>query len=117
MKRGNIPKFGRTMDRRSAMHKALATALIEHGRIKTTEAKGKALVRFMSKLTRQAKKETISSKRELAKVLGSKAITQLTTIMPKLSLKGGCVRLIRLGQRKSDAASMVYVELIENSAK
>ncbi len=95
------------------MHKALATALIEHGRIKTTESKGKALLRFMANIMKQAKKASISAKRELAKSLGPKAIIKLAEIVPKLSSNGSCAKIIRLGQRKSDGASMVYVELIK----
>lgn len=115
MKRGNIPKFHRTMDRRVALHKALMTALIEHGRIKTTESKGKVLVRLVSKLIKQAKKASVSAKRELSKSIGPKAITKLVEIAPKVSDNGGYARIIRLGQRKSDGASMVFVELIVNS--
>ena len=47
MKRGNVRKFGRVRSKRKALHKALATALIEHGKIKTTAAKGKAVASYV----------------------------------------------------------------------
>ena len=115
MKRGNIQKFHRTMDRRDALHKALLTAVIEHKRIKTTESKGKVLVRLLSRLMKQAKKGTISAKRELSKSIGANAVSRLIELAPKVSDNGGYARIIRLGQRKSDGASMVFVEIILNS--
>ena len=45
MKRGNQRKFGRDRKVRAAMYKSLATALINHGQIKTTQARAKSLAR------------------------------------------------------------------------
>jgi len=48
MKRGNHRKFGRETIQRNALYKALATALVDHGRIETTQAKAKSLVKHMA---------------------------------------------------------------------
>jgi len=58
---------------------------------------------------------TISAKRELSKSIGANAVSRLIELAPKVSDNGGYARIIRLGQRKSDGASMVFVEIILNS--
>lgn len=115
MKRGNIRKFGRQTVQRKALRKALVTSLIEHGRIKTTVAKAKTLSSIAEKLVTYARKGDMSSRREVARFLGPKAVTKLfTDIAPKYNeRKGGYTRITKLGQRKSDSAPMAYIELIQ----
>lgn len=112
MKRGNQRKFKRVRNQRAALYKSLATALIEHGKIKTTEAKGKSISHYVEKLVSQAKTDTISKRRLLSKNLGPKAISHLfKDVAPKFSdKKNGFTRVIKLGQRKSDGSPMVIVE-------
>ncbi len=59
MKRGNQRKFGRDRKVRTALYKSMATALIDHGRIKTTAAKAKSLVQVVEKLITLAKRENL----------------------------------------------------------
>lgn len=113
MRRGKHRKFGREKKQREALYKSLATALIEHGKIKTTEAKAKSLSRHFDKLVTVAKKQTLASRRLLQADLGDKAIRKLITdVVPTFAdRKGGYSRIVRLGQRKSDGSLMAVVEL------
>lgn len=112
MRRGMNRKFGLVKNQRKALYKALATALIEHGRIKTTSAKAKSLVKFTDKLVTKAKKGDIASERLIRHDLGEKATKKLMTdIGPKFKdRKGGYVRVLRLGRRVSDGSEMSIVE-------
>lgn len=115
MRRGNKRKFGRETIQRKALYKSLTTALIDHGKIKTTSAKAKSLSSFADKLVTTAKKANIASRRELAKTFHPKTVKKLMDeIGPRFSdKKGGYTRTIRLGQRKSDGAEMSIIEFTE----
>ena len=105
-------KFGRKKGQREALYKSLATALVDHGKIKTTSAKAKSLSTFADKLVTTAKKRSMASRRELAKTFHPKIVKKLVDeIAPRFSdRKGGYTRIIRLGQRKSDGAEMALIE-------
>ena len=115
MRRGKIRKFGKKKKVREALYKSLATALIEHGRIKTTSAKAKSLSVFADKLVTVAKNKDIHSRKLLVKNLHPRIAKKLIDkVIPKLSeRKGGYTRVIRLGQRKSDASPMWIIEFTE----
>lgn len=112
MKRGNKRKFGRVKNQRTALYKALATALIEHGKIKTTSAKAKSLASFADKLVTKAKKGDLASGRLIRHYLGDKAAKKLMAeIGPKFKERnGGYTRILRLGRRVSDGSEMSMVE-------
>jgi large subunit ribosomal protein L17 len=113
MRRGNHRKFGRETTQRNALYKGLATALIDHGRIETTQAKAKSLVKHMDRLVTLAKRQNLNARRELAKQLGAKAVKKMMDEIAKAQAErpGGYTRVVRLGQRKSDGAEMAIVEL------
>ncbi len=113
MRRGTNRKFGRVTKVRNALYKSLATALIEHGKIKTTVAKAKSLSSHFDKMVTTAKKQTLASRRTLQSEVGDKAVKKLVTeIAPSFEgKKGGYTRVIRLGQRQSDGAEMAIIEL------
>src|SRR3989344_6933189 len=113
MRRGNHRKFGRETTQRNALYKGLATALIEHGRIQTTQAKAKSLVKVMDRLITLGKRQNLNARRELAKQLGEKSVKKVMDELAKnyTERQGGYTRVIRLGQRKSDGAEMSMVEL------
>ena len=94
------------------LYRALATALIEHGKIKTTEAKAKSLTSYVAKLITTAKKGDLASRRLLLTQIGEKAARKLMTdVAPLMSGRnGGYTRTMKLGQRRSDSASMVIIE-------
>lgn len=112
MRRGNKRKLGREKAQREALYKSLATALIDHGKIKTTSAKAKSLSTFADKLITTAKKQDLAARRELARTFHPKTVKKLVDeLAPRFAdRKGGYTRVIRLGQRKSDAAPMVIIE-------
>ena len=115
MKRGKNVKFGRESVQRQALYKSLATALVDHGKIKTTSTKAKSLSSFADKMITTAKKQNLAARRELAKTFHPKIVKKLVDeIAPKFNEKnGGYTRVIRLGQRKSDAAEMSIIEFTE----
>lgn len=112
MRRGNNRKFGRVKNEREALYKALATALIEHGRIKTTAAKAKSLSGFADRLVSKAKNSDITSKRLVRHYLGEQATKKLVyEIGPHFKERnGGYTKVLRLGRRASDGAEMAIVE-------
>ena len=112
MQRGKNVKFCRERAQRQALYKSLATALVDHGKIKTTSAKAKSLSVFTDKLITTAKKQNLAARRELAKTFHPKIVKKLVDeLAPRFSdRKGGYTRVIRLGQRRSDAAPMSLIE-------
>ncbi len=112
MRRGTHRKFGREKNLRGFLYKSLATALIDHGKIKTTQAKAKSLSGFMDKTITTAIDGDIASRRLLSTKLGPKAVKKLVDeIAPRFSAKGGgYTRIIKLGQRRSDGAEMAIIE-------
>lgn len=115
MRRGNKRKFGREKVQRKALYKALATALIDNGRIETTHAKAKSLSSFIQKLITKAKKGDLPSRRLILSHLGQKATSKLIKeIAPQFKERvGGYVRVIRLPQRPSDGSPMAIIEFVQ----
>ena len=112
MRRGNHRKFGRVTKTRNAMYKSLSTALIEHGKIKTTQAKAKSLAPVIDRLITLAKRQNLNARRQLLGHVGEKAVKKLMGDLAKqfADRNGGYTRIIRLGARKSDGADMAIVE-------
>lgn len=115
MRRGKHLKFGRETKQRKVLYKALATALIDHGQIKTTEAKAKTLSGYIDRLITSAKKRTLAARRLLLAQLGEKAVKKLMIeISPQfLGRNGGYTKIIKLGHRRSDGAPMVLIKLVK----
>lgn len=112
MKRGNQRKFGRVVKGRKALYKALATALIDHGRIETTAAKAKSLAKFADKLVTKAKKGDVAARRLIRQDIGEKATKKLVDdIGPKFKDRnGGYTRVMKTGRRISDGSEMAIIE-------
>lgn len=110
-----IKKFGLEKKGREALMKSLAEALIVRGRIKTTEAKAKALRPFIERLVTTAKKGTIAARRLLVTRLGTdlRATKLFNEIAPKYQDRpGGYTRVIKAAPRKGDASPMAYIEFV-----
>ncbi|MEK7209769.1 MAG: 50S ribosomal protein L17 [Patescibacteria group bacterium] len=107
-------KFGRVKKVRRALLKALSVALIDCGRIRTTEAKAKELTRVIAPLITKAKKGGLANIRSLAKFLPPKSVTKIIKdIGPRYqSRQGGYTRIIKLGEIRKDGARMCYIELV-----
>jgi large subunit ribosomal protein L17 len=108
--------LGRKTAHRKAMLANMSCSLIEHKRINTTEAKAKALRKFVEPLLTKAKSDTTHNRRVVFSALRDKyAVTEL---FKEISVKiadrpGGYVRIIKLGNRQGDNAPMAMVELVD----
>ncbi len=114
MKRGNKRTFGREMQQRKAFLKGLLTALVAHGKIKTTTARAKTLKTIADKAVTQAKRGTLASRRLLLRSVGADAAAKLSKeIAPKFTDRaGGYTRVIKLGRRGSDGSPVAIVEFV-----
>lgn len=107
--------LGRESAQRKALMRSLADSLLLHGKIKTTEAKAKALRSVVEPLITKAKKGTLNARREAIKVLYTDAAVKklMDEIGPKYKERqGGYTRIVKLGQRPNDGAPMVRMELV-----
>jgi large subunit ribosomal protein L17 len=105
----------RTSEQRLALLRNLASSLIEHGAIETTEAKAKELQPFVEKLVTKAKVGTVH-KRRLAsrhvqqREVGDKLFQELG---PKFAARpGGYTRILKIGARRGDGAEMARIEFV-----
>jgi large subunit ribosomal protein L17 len=109
-------KLGRDSAHRKALYSNLAGALLEHGRIQTTEAKAKAVKPFAEKLITLGKRGDLSARRKaLSELRSPDAVSHLfAEVAPRFAERpGGYTRIVKLGQRQGDAAEMVYLELVD----
>ncbi|GAA2136506.1 50S ribosomal protein L17 [Nocardioides koreensis] len=93
----------------------LATALFEHGRITTTEAKARVLRPVAEKLITKAKKGDLHNRREVLKTVRDKSVVHVlfTEIAPTFAERpGGYTRITKIGPRKGDNAPMAVIELV-----
>ena len=115
--------LGRTASHRSSMLANMACSLIMHKRITTTLAKAKALKKYVEPLITRCKKDDTNSRRVVFRYLQNKyAVKELFgEVAAKVADRpGGYTRIIKLGSRLGDAASMAFIELVdfdENMAK
>ena len=113
-------KLGRRQDHRNALLSNLAVSLIDHGRITTTIAKAKAVRPFVEKLVTKAKNGTIHARRmalaDLRHNVGAvhKLFAEIGPI--NAARKGGYTRILKLGQRRSDASEMAIIEWVDMPA-
>jgi large subunit ribosomal protein L17 len=112
-------KLGRDSAHRKALYSNLAGQLIEHGRIKTTAAKAKAVKPFAEQLITLGKRGDLHARRlALAELRSQDVVHQLfAEVAPRFADRpGGYTRIVRLGPRNGDAAEMVYLELVDYEA-
>jgi len=107
--------LGRDKDERNALLRSLAISLVEHGSIKTTEAKAKELRPYVEKLVTHGKKGTLAGRRLLESKIGKVSSKRLfDEISPKFKERnGGYTRIVKLPIRKTDAAKMAYIEFVD----
>lgn len=109
-------KLGRTASHRKATLIALATSLLKHKRIKTTLAKAKETRSFVEKLITKAKKNDVQAQKQVIEFIKDKETVKelFAEIIPKIGDRpGGYTRVIKLGNRLGDAASMALIELVD----
>ncbi len=110
-----VVKLGRTRAHRDAMLANMAMSLFIHRVIKTTDAKAKALRPVVDRLISTAKKNTLASKREVAKTVRDKEVFKklYKDILPAMGERSsGFTRVVKLGVRRGDGALMAVVELL-----
>ena len=111
-------KLNRTSSHRKAMFSNLASSLIIHKKIRTTEAKGKELRMFVERLVTYAKRGDIHGRRLIQKKIAGKRGKEVANILihdiaPAYSdRKGGYTRLIKLNNRKNDNAPVSLIEFV-----
>ena len=108
-------KLGRRTGQRRAMLRSIVTSLLKHERIQTTEARAKELNAIAEKMITLGKQGDLASRRRsLAYILDEDVVRKLfDTIAPKYAdRQGGYTRIMKVGFRRGDAASMVVVELV-----
>ena len=115
--------LGRTASHRASLLANMASSLIMHKRITTTLAKAKALKKYVEPLITRSKNDTTTSRRVVFRYLQDKyAVKELFgDVAAKVADRpGGYTRVIKLGTRQGDAASIAFIELVdfdENMAK
>jgi len=110
------PRLGGSSAHQKALLANLATALFEHGRIKTTEPKARALRPYAEKLITHAKKGTLHNRREVLKKIRDKDVVHnlFAEIGPFFADRnGGYTRIIKVEARKGDNAPMAVIELVQ----
>ena len=110
-------KLSRKQGPRLALYKNLTVSVLRYERIKTTEAKAKAVKPELEKLITLAKKGDLHARRQAISTLqhpDKGVIYKLfEEIAPRYTERpGGYTRILKLGPRSSDATEMVYLELV-----
>jgi large subunit ribosomal protein L17 len=109
------PRLGGSSSHQKALLANLATSLFEHGRIKTTEPKARALRPYAEKLITHAKKGSLHNRREVMKKIRDKDVVHVlfAEIGPFFAdREGGYTRIIKVEARKGDNAPMAVIELV-----
>jgi large subunit ribosomal protein L17 len=109
-------KLGRTPEHRKALLANQVCSLIEHQRIQTTQAKAKAVRPLAEKMVTLGKKGSIHARRNALAALRQKSAVKklFDDIAPRSTERnGGYTRIVKLGQRKSDSASMAFIEWVD----
>jgi len=117
MRHGNKnKKMGRDKKGRVALKRSLISSLFIREKIKTTEAKAKAIKPIAEKLVTTAKKGTLASRRSLAATLmNDTSLTEkiISDVAKRYKERnGGYIRIIKLPPRKSDGSKMAIIELV-----
>ncbi len=110
-------KLGRDSAHRKALYSNLAGALIEHGRIKTTVAKAKAVKPIAEQMITLGRRGDLHARRQATAFLRSRDVVHklFAEVGPRFKDRpGGYARIIKIGPRPGDAAEMVYLELVED---
>lgn len=111
-----VAKLGRTSSHRKALMSNLAASLIQHGKIKTTDAKAKELRRVVERLITYGKKGAVHHRRLAYRVLKDRTLvkTLFDHISPQYTDRaGGYTRTTKLGFRDNDCAAISLIEFVD----
>src|SRR5579863_6798912 len=110
-------KLGRDSAHRKALYANLAGALIEHGRIKTTITKAKAVRPIAEQMITLGRRGDLHARRQAVAFLRSKDIVHklFAEVGPAFASRpGGYTRIVRIGPRAGDASELAYLELVDS---
>src|SRR5215470_16971955 len=109
-------KLGRDASHRRALYANLAGALIEHGRIRTTVTKAKAVKPLTERMITLGRRGDLHARRQATAVLRSRDVVHrlFADVAPRFKDRpGGYTRIVKIGPRPGDSAEMAYRELID----
>lgn len=109
-------QLSRSPTHRKATLRNMATSLFQHGRIETTTAKAKELRPYAERLITLARRGDIHSRRLAARKIQDRVVLGklFDDIAPRYAERpGGYTRILKLGNRKGDAADMSLIELVD----
>ena len=108
-------KLGMVSAHRRAVLRNLATDIIKHGRVTTTETRAKEARRMVEKMITLGKRGDLHARRQVMAYMMDETVvkTLFDEIAPKYSeRKGGYTRIMKLGPRRGDGAPMAIIELV-----
>lgn len=111
-------RLGRNSSHRRAMLRNMATSLIENERITTTDIRAKELRKVVEKLITLGKRGDLHARRQAASVLMTKQSVQklFEQVAPRFHQRpGGYTRIIKLGYRQGDNATLSLIELVQDA--
>jgi large subunit ribosomal protein L17 len=109
-------KLGRDSAHRKALYSNLTGSLIEHGRIKTTVAKAKAVRPIAEKMITLGRRGDLAARRQALAYLHSNDVVHIlfAEVAPRFTdRRGGYTRITKIGPRAGDAAEMAYLEFVD----
>jgi large subunit ribosomal protein L17 len=110
------PRLGGGASHEKAILRNLSRSLIQHGRVVTTEAKARRLRPYFERLVTKARKGTLHHRRQVLSELQDRSIVHrlFADIAPAVGERaGGYVRIMKLAQRRGDAANMAIIEFVD----
>ena len=114
------PRLGSGPPHERLMLGGLAAALFEHDKVRTTEAKAKALRPLAERLITFAKRGDVHARRQVLKVVPDRDVVHrlFADIGPRMADRpGGYTRILKLGPRKGDGAPMAVIELVDRQVE
>jgi large subunit ribosomal protein L17 len=114
------PRLGSGPPHQKLLLGGLAAALFEHERVRTTEAKAKALRPLAERLITFAKRGDVHARRQVLRVVPDRDVVHrlFAEIAPRMAERnGGYTRILKLGPRRGDGAPMAQIELIDRTVE
>lgn len=108
-------KLGRTSSHRRALLRHLATQVIDHGQVTTTESKAKAVQPLVDKMISLGKRGDLHARRQAAAYLTKRDVVKklFDEVAPKYAERnGGYTRVVKVGPRRGDGAPMAVIALV-----
>ena len=115
--RKSVKKIGKDRKHKKAILRNISLSFLKYETIKTTVSKAKIFRSFIEKIITRAKKDTLHNRRLIFRdIKDTKLLKKLfkDIAIRYQNRKGGYLRLIRIGQRKGDAANMCYVSFVKD---